>query len=71
MDTLRFLINARVNTHGFTTVEILAIHSCRVEPALIPYVMTPIIMTTGEAKVNFFFFGRKEMMTTVEPHNGR
>jgi hypothetical protein len=39
-DTLRFLLNARVNTHGFTAVESLAIHSCRVEPALIPYVTT-------------------------------
>jgi hypothetical protein len=41
-DTLRFLLNARVNTHRFTTVESLVIHSCKVEPALIPYVTTPL-----------------------------
>jgi hypothetical protein len=51
-------------------VESMAIHSRRVEPALIPYVMTPIITTTSEDNAQFFFFlGRKEMMTTVKPHN--
>jgi hypothetical protein len=40
-DSLRFLLIARVKTHGFTAVESLAIHSHRVEPALIPYVTSP------------------------------
>jgi hypothetical protein len=53
-DTLRFLLNARVNTHGFTAVESLEIHSRRVEPALIPYVMTPSLRQ--QAKQFFFVF---------------
>jgi hypothetical protein len=52
-DTLRFLLNARVKTHGFTAVESLAIHSRRVEPALIPYVTTPSLRQ--RAKIFFFF----------------
>jgi hypothetical protein len=55
-DTLRFLLNARVNTHGFTAVESLAIHSRRVEPALIPYVTTPLRYDYKQTTVHFFFF---------------
>jgi hypothetical protein len=50
-DTLRFLLNARVNTHGFTIVESLAIHSRRVELAL-----DPIVTKTSKQQCNFFFF---------------
>jgi hypothetical protein len=54
-DMLRFLLNARVNTHGFTAVESLVIHSHKVEPTLIPYVMFPFVTTTSETTVQFFF----------------
>jgi hypothetical protein len=53
-DTLRFLLNVRVNSHGFTVVESLVIHSHRVEPALIPYVTTPSLRQ--QAKQFFFCF---------------
>ena len=55
-DTLMFLLNARVNTHGFTAVESLAIHNRRVELALIPYVTTPLRYDYKQTTVQFFFF---------------
>jgi hypothetical protein len=56
MDTLRFLINARVNTHGFTAVESLDVHSRKVEPTMIPYVTTTIATTTSEEESENLFF---------------
>jgi hypothetical protein len=71
-DTLRLLLNARVNTLRFTAVEILAIHSRRVEPALIQYVITPLRYNYKQTTVQFFFFffwcfGRK-VTTTIVNH---
>jgi hypothetical protein len=53
-DTLRFLLNVRVNSHGFTILESLVIHSHKVEIALIPYVTTPSLRQ--QAKQFFFLF---------------
>jgi hypothetical protein len=55
-DTLRFLLIARVKTHGFIAVESLAIHSRKVEPALIPYVTLLLITMTTSYNRRIFFF---------------
>ena len=60
-DTLRFLLNARDNTHGFTAVESLAIHSRRVEPASIPYITNLPFRYENKPHITsaiFFFFVR-------------
>jgi hypothetical protein len=53
-DTIGFLINTRDNTHGFTAMESLAIHSCRVEPHSDTICNIPIVTSTRETIVIFF-----------------